>query len=171
MKRVILSFFALFCIVSSSKSETDFVNFELWNKHERTFYYATSNSLQEVITKQPTAIKEGKWVSKSLDTSRPSYLLLTEEMPKPGSLVTVYQFAPFKDMYVRIALPPEEKITKYLKKIFGKKHFEEQNYIFGPQTGPLLGARNITERGHSLSNNVTYKDINRLIFMWVGPQK
>lgn len=161
---------ALLLVTAYGNAETDFINFELWNKHDQDFYYTASNSLQDVLTKQPTVLKEGKWVSKSLDTSRPTFLLLSNEMPQPGTLVSIYQFAPFKDMYVRIALPPEEKITKYLKKIFGKKYFEENNYIFGPQTGPLLGARNITERGHSLANNVTYNDITRLIFMWVGEQ-
>lgn len=151
-------------------AHADFINFELWNKHIQTVYFALATSLDEVVKQPIQQLAAGKWVSQTLNTAKPTFLLISLEPVKKDSRVDVYEFKPFKDMYVRIALPPERTVIRFLKMILGIKYFEGPNYIFGPQTGPLLGARRVTERGHDLANNNTYDDITRHTAMYVGPE-
>lgn len=152
-----------------SQARADFINFELWNKHTQTAYYALSSSLDGVVRQPIENLAAGKWISRTLNTALPTFLLISMEPVKKGLPVDIYEFKPFKDMYVRIALLPERTITRFLKMILGIRYFEGSNYIFGPQSGPLLGARRITERGHDLGNNNTYEDITRHTSIYIGP--
>lgn len=167
MKNFSTAFVFLLSVISSVQA--DFINFELWNKHTQTTYYALGSSLDDVVRQPIQALAAGKWISRTLNTALPTFLLISMERVKKGSSVDVYEFKPFKDMYVRVALLPERTITRFLKMILGIRYFEGSNYIFGPQTGPLLGARRVTERGHDLGNNNTYEDITRHTSIYSGP--
>jgi len=91
-------------------------------------------------------------------------------MPQPGQLIDVYTIKPGKTLFIRVGLPAEkEKIKETIKNIFGKTSLEGDNYIFGPQTGPLIGfkgeglfsfdLKGISERKYSLKNNFEVDDV------------
>lgn len=158
-----------FVFLLGSLIKADFINFELWNKHTQNLNYAISDSLNGVLTSPIQTLSAGKWLPLTVNTAKPTFLLISLRPIIKGSLVDIYEFKPFKDIYVRVALLPERTLTRFLKMLFGIKYFQGTNYIFGPQTGPLLGARQLTERGYDLANNVTFDDITRYIRIYRGP--
>jgi len=159
MKRLILIIIStVFCAVSAAYA--DFINFELWNKHVQPLYYTVGNSMSQTMTKKPLLLRAGKWDSATIDTSRPTFILISmNHEPKKGQKVDVFEIKPGGTIYARVGLLPETKFTEFLKWLGRKKSIYTQHYIFGPQTGPLLGTRNITERGHDLKHNFKFDDI------------
>ena len=95
-------------------------------------------------------------------------------MPTPASRVDTYTIKPNKKIIIRVGLPVEkEKFKETLKNLFGKTSIQADGYIFGPQTGPLLGFKaaagifpldwsdTINERGLHLKGNLTKNDITK----------
>lgn len=136
-------------------------NFELWNKHNDSLYYAMGTDVQTVLKGPFTQLRGGKTVQSVIDNTVPTILALhIDTMPQVGQKVDVFTMAPGKTIYVRVNYLPEKKITQIAKNILGKRSYVLDNYIFGPQTGPLLGLiGNANERGLSLKDNVTKRDI------------
>ena len=147
-------------------------NFELWNKHTEPLYYSVSNSISEAQHKPLQELRAGKWTTaRTMDTSKPTVIAVAlGKMPQPGQLIDVYTIKPGKTLFIRVGLPAEkEKFKETIKKLFGKTSLEGNNYIFGPQTGPLIGfkgeglfsfdLKGVSERKYSLKNNFDVGDI------------
>lgn len=156
----------IFCIaIGASKSSIadGQPNFELWNKHDQPLYYSISNSQQEATRKPLSLVSAGKYTSSAIDTGKQTFLAIAVgNQPSHGNMIDVYAINPGKTIYVRVGLPAEkEKFKEIIKKVFGRTAHESKDYIFGPQTGPLLGFKGITEHNYSLSNNVKPQDITK----------
>ena len=136
-------------------------NFELWNKHREPLYYSISNSLKEASAKPLQVLRAGKWIAQTRTIHKPTFIALSlGKAPMPGQPIDIYALKPGKNLYIRIGLPAEkEKFKETIKNFLSRNSIEGDNYIFGPQVGPLLGFRGITERGYPLKNNVQKKDI------------
>ncbi len=148
-------------------------NFELWNKHIEPLYYSISNSISEAQHKPLQELRAGKWTQgKNMDISKPTVVAVAlGKMPQPGQLIDVYTIKPGKTLFIRVGLPAEkEKFKETIKKIFSKTSIDADGYIFGPQTGPLIGfkgeglfsfeTKGISERKYSLKNNFDKSDIS-----------
>ena len=134
--------------------------FELWNKHTQPIFFSYGSSAENAMKKSIQELRPGHYKVENFSTTTPTTLILSiGSRPKKGDMLDVYTFRPNKMIYVRVGLPKEEKFKETLKSITGKVSFENEGYIFGPQTGPLLGLRGITEHDYSLNNNVTLNDI------------
>ena len=134
--------------------------FELWNKHTQPIYFSYGSSVEHAMKKHMQELRSGHYKIENFSISSPTTLILSiGSRPKTGDMLDVYTFKPNKTIYVRVGLPKEDKFKETLKSITGKVSFENEGYIFGPQTGPLLGLKGITEHDYSLDNNVTYDDI------------
>lgn len=147
-------------------------NFELWNKHTQPLYYSISNSISEAQRKPLQELRPGKWTeAKSIDINKPTTIAIAlDKMPQPGQLMDVYTIKPGKTLFIRVGLPAEkEKLKETIKKLFNKTSLDADNYIFGPQTGPLIGfkgeglfsfeTKGLSERKYSLKNNFEKGDI------------
>jgi hypothetical protein len=139
-------------------------NFELWNKHEEPVYFSISNSVQEARKKPFEMIKPGKWApAKIIDTKMPTVLVIAVgKKPEPGQRIDIYTIKSGKTIYARVGLPAEkEKLKETLKEFLGRTSIEANGYIFGPQTGPLLGVKGVTEHGYPLKKNISKNDITK----------
>jgi hypothetical protein len=177
MKHIRNSFIAIFLAVSGFAfpliAEP---NFELWNKHNDPLYYSISNSAEEASHKKFEELRPGKWTqAKTIDTSKPTIIAIKlGKMPVAGDRIDTYTIKPNKKIIIRVGLPAEkEKFKETLKSLFGKTSIEANGYIFGPQTGPLLGfkaaegilpfdwGKTVNERGLALKGNLTKEDITK----------
>ncbi len=138
-------------------------NFELWNKHIQPVYYAIGTSKEEASKKPMQEIRPGTFLAETRDlTKLTSIALAVGKKPEAGQRIDVFTMLPNKNLYLRVGLPSEkEKLKETVKTIMGRKSLELTDYIFGPQTGPLLGFKGVTERGYPLKNNITQDDITR----------
>ena len=160
MKRFQL-YVIIFLIPSLSTAQP---NFELWNKHTQPVHYSVSNSIQEASSKPLELLAPGKWTAaKNIDINKQTVIAIApEKLPESGQRIDVYLIRPGKNIFVRYGLPPEkEKVKEIIKYLLRRTSIEANGYLFGPQTGPLLGFRGITEKGHSLKNNLSKKDITK----------
>ena len=152
------------------------INFELWNKHNDPVFFAYGKSTDEINHKKDfKEIRAGKWTQASLDTSKPTLIALKfGKAPTAGDRLDTFTIKPNKKIIIRVGLPAEkEKFKETLKSLFGKTAIEADGYIFGPQTGPLLGFKaasgispvdwsdTINERGLHLKGNLTKDDITK----------
>lgn len=155
------SYYFIFGIFFSIGVVAQQVNFELWNKHTEPIYFNIGNSMQEVSAKSLQLLRPGKWTHQFITTSSPTMLgIAIGTIPAPGQELDVYTIPPGKKIYLRVGLPPEkEKFKEKIKQLLHRDSIEANNYIFGPQVGPLLGFKGITERGHTLSGNLNKTDI------------
>lgn len=149
--------------LSVANAQSKEPNFELWNKRNEPLFYAIGSTKEEVRTQPFHELRAGKWVDQRRDLRKPTVIgLAINTQPKKGDQIDIFTLKPGKDLYLRVGLPSEkEKLKEKVKIILGKKSFEQAQYIFGPQTGPLLGVKGITERGYPLKNNVTASDISK----------
>ena len=111
-------------------------SFELWNKTDKSIWFAVSSKNTNVaeLSKKLEELGAGKYLSKTdLDITKYTQLLIMRD--RNAGSGTLYTFNPGKNIWVRLK---EEK---------GKA-------TFGPQTGPLMGFRGVTERGYPLDKNV-----------------
>ena len=154
---IFLNFFNL------SQSQVRVSNFELWNKHIEPLYYSISKSTQEASKKHFELLRPGKWIPKQVDISKPTvFAIALGKQPQPGQRIDIYTIPQGKTLYTRVGLPPEkEKFKEIIKDLFKRASIESDGYIFGPQVGPLLGFKGITERGYPLKDNFSKKDITK----------
>lgn len=150
-------------------------NFELWNKHNDPIYFAVGKSADDINRQQFKELRAGKWVQDSVDTSKPTILAFRfGKAPTSGDRLDTYTIKANKKLIMRIGLPAEkEKFKETLKSVFGKTSIAADGYIFGPQSGPLLGFKaasgvlpidwsdTINERGLHLKGNFTKDDITK----------
>ncbi len=150
-------------------------NFELWNKHNDPVYYALAHSADDINQTKFKELRPGKWIQDSIDTTRPTTIALKfGKAPTSGDRIDTYTIKPNKKIIIRVGLPAEkEKFKETLKSLFGKNSIAADGYIFGPQTGPLLGFKaasgilpvdwsdTINERGLHLKDNLTKDDITK----------
>ena len=149
-------------------------NFELWNKHTNPVYYSISNSIQEASVKPLELLQPGKWTPAiTVDINKPTVIaIVPDKLPDPGQRIDAYSIRPGKTIFVRYGLPPEkEKVKEIIKYLLRRTSIEANGYLFGPQTGPLLGFRGITEKGHSLKNNLSKKDITKDSIVYLPKNK
>lgn len=134
--------------------------FELWNKLKEPIYFSYGSSAENAMKKSIQELRPGHYKIEHFSITSPTTLILRIGFrPKNGDEVDVYTFRPNKKIYVRVGLPKEDKIKETIKEALGKKSFEREGYIFGPQIGPLLGIKGVTEHDYSLEDNVTLDDI------------
>ena len=144
MKRILIILIALACVQAQAartyKDIREIPNFEFWNKTANTLYFSIGDpeNNPESLALQP--LPSDNFYTAHLTISHPTYLLISDRPSQDAGVTWKYSIAPNKTMYVR------------MKQEGGK-------YIFGPQTGPWLGFLKKTERGYSLSNNVSSQDI------------
>lgn len=150
-------------LVSHSAQSQTTPNFELWNKHIQPVYYSIGLSKEEISKKPMQEIRPGKFVAATRDTTQPTVIALAVgKKPEAGQRIDVFTMNRDKNLYLRVGLPSEkEKLKETIKTFLGRKSLELQEYIFGPQTGPLLGFKGVTERGYPLQNNITQDDITK----------
>lgn len=162
---VLMGFLFIFPLINAQP------NFELWNKHTQPLYYSISNSIKEASTKPLQELRAGKWTAQTRNLSKPAFIALSlEKEPLPGKLLDTYALKSGKNLYLRVGLPAEkEKFKETIKNFLRRNSIEGDNYIFGPQVGPLLGFRGITERGYPLKNNVQKKDILKYSILYNPP--
>ena len=170
---IVTAFFALF---GSNFAHAVDGNFELWNKHIEPLYYNVGYTIDDINRSPFQELRPGKWTPAGYrETTRPTFVAVKfGQAPQAGERIDVYTLAPNKNLIIRVGLPAEkEKFKETLKSWFGKTSYVANNYIFGPQTGPLLGLRaseglfpfdwenSVNERGLNLQNNVTKDDITK----------
>lgn len=136
-------------------------NFELWNKHNDRLFYRIADSPSDAAQGTFTELRPGRRISATLDLTKPRAIgIKVGSAPIKGQTVDVYTFTTGKTLYLRLGLPPEkEKVKETIKALLSRTSIEADGYLFGPQTGPLLGFKGITEQGYSLKNNISKKDI------------
>lgn len=159
MKKIIL--FAV--LINSLHAMIAVPNFELWNKHIEPLYFKMADSPTAAAQGIYTEIRPGKRFTTSVDIGRPIAIGISRgKAPIKGDKVDVYTFGTGKTLYLRFGLPAEkEKIKETIKSFLSRTSIEGDGYIFGPQVGPLLGFKGVTEQGYSLKNNVTKKEIRK----------
>lgn len=145
---------ALYAVEQKKSAPKTTPNFEFWNKTEHPIYislgYAdpkTDKIIDDPLTHDFKKIEAGKWATEEdlgfkLDLNNKTllYIRASPEKPHKDDRLLAFRFKPHKTMYVR------------LKK-------EKNQYVFGTQTGPLLGLKGKTQRGYSLKNNPQPGDI------------
>jgi hypothetical protein len=159
MKKIIL-----FALLSNSLHALSAVpNFELWNKHIEPLYFKIADSPTAAAQGMYTEIRPGKRFTTNVDIAKPMAIGISRgKSPLKGDTVDVYTFGTGKTLYLRFGLPAEkEKIKETIKTFLSRTSIEGDGYIFGPQVGPLLGFKGVTEQGYPLKNNVTKKDIRK----------
>lgn len=175
MKLTIKSFITVGLLAFTGHIFSAEINFEFWNKHNDPVYYNVAHSMGDIQkTNNFKVIRPGKWVQDSIDLSKPTIIALKiNKQPASGDILDTYTIVPHKKLIIRIGLPAEkEKFKETLKSIFNKTSIEADGYIFGPQTGPLLGFRaasgiffdwgtTVNERGLLLNGNLTKDDITK----------
>ncbi|GMU18997.1 MAG: hypothetical protein AMXMBFR12_01890 [Candidatus Babeliales bacterium] len=159
MKKIIL--FTLFA--SSLQAQVQIPNFELWNKHIEPLYFKMADSPAAAVQGIYTEIRPGKRFTTNVDIAKPMAIGINlGKAPAKGDPVDVYTFGTGKTLYLRFGLPAEkEKFKETIKSLLSRTSIEADGYIFGPQVGPLLGFKRITEQGYPLKNNITKKDIRK----------
>lgn len=161
MKKIIL-----FALLSNNMHALLAVpNFELWNKHIEPLYFKMADSPTAAAQGMYTEIRPGKRFTTNIDITKPMAIGISRgKSPLKGDKVDVYTFGTGKTLYLRFGLPAEkEKIKETIKAFLSRTSIEGDGYIFGPQVGPLLGFKGVTEQGYPLKNNVTKKDIRKEI--------
>lgn len=138
-------------------------NFELWNKHIEPLYFKMADSPAAAAQGIYTEIRPGKRFTTNVDIAKPMAIGISRgKSPAKGDKVDVYTFATDKTLYLRFGLPAEkEKFKETIKAFLSRNSIEADGYIFGPQVGPLLGFKGVTEQGYPLKNNITKKDIRK----------
>ncbi len=138
-------------------------NFELWNKHIEPIYFNRADSPAAAARGQFTELRPGRRVPLTINIKKPTVIALKiGKMPVAGDRIDVYTLEPNKTLYIRVGLPPEkEKVKETIKAILSRTSIEADGYIFGPQVGPLLGFKGVTERGYPLKDNITKKGIRK----------
>ena len=138
-------------------------NFELWNKHIEPLYYHIADSPAAAGRGTFTELRPGKRLPLNIDLQKPVVIgVKIGKAPIAGDRIDVYTLVTGKTLYLRVGLPPEkEKIKETIKSFLSRTSIEADGYIFGPQVGPLLGFKGITEQRYSLKNNVNKKDIRK----------
>lgn len=144
-------------------AQTNLPNFELWNKHTEPLYYRMADSPSAAAKGHFTELRPGRRIASTLDIAKPIAIgIKIGKEPAAGDPIDVYTLATGKTLYLRIGLPPEkEKIKETIKELLSPTSIEADGYLFGPQVGPLLGFKGVTERGYPLKNNITKKDIRK----------
>lgn len=163
---------ATFSVLCSMQIVAD-PNFELWNKHIEPLYYNVAYTIDDINRSPFQELRPGKWTPAVFrENTRPTIIAFKlGRPPVKGETIDTYTINANKKMIIRIGLPAEkEKFKETLKSWFGKTSHEGDNYIVGPQTGPLLGFRAYegffpidwsnaaNERGLSLKGNFTKND-------------
>lgn len=152
-------------IIGSMHAQCKVPTFELWNKHNDPVYYRVADSPAAAAQGAFLELRPGKRVDTSLDLSRPHAIgIKLGTAPIPGDKIDVYTLATNKTLYLRVGLPAEkEKFKETIKQFLSRNSIEADGYIFGPQVGPLLGFKGVTEQGYSLKNNISTKDLRKEI--------
>lgn len=156
--------FALFILaVSTLSAHAQIPNFELWNKHIEPLYFKMADSSAAAAQGIYTEIRPGKRFTTNVDIAKPVAIgIKLGKAPIKGDPVDVYTFGTGKTLYLRFGLPAEkEKFKETIKSLLSRTSIEADEYIFGPQVGPLLGFKGVTEQGYPLKNNITKKDIRK----------
>lgn len=138
-------------------------NFELWNKHTEPLYFQMGDSPSAATQGIFTEIRPGKRFALNVDILKPMAIgVKLGKAPAKGDRVDVYTLGTGKTLYLRVGLPPEkEKFKETIKSFLSRTSIEADGYIFGPQVGPLLGFKGVTEQGYPLKNNITKNDIRK----------
>lgn len=160
MKRFLL----LFCFsIFSLAAQAPIPNFELWNKHTDPLYFQIGDSPTAAAQGTFTEIRPGKRFTLNVDLTKPRAIgIKLGKAPAKGDQIDVYTLGTGKTLYLRVGLPAEkEKFKETIKEFLSRNSIEANGYIFGPQVGPLLGFKGITEQGYSLKNNINKKDIRK----------
>ena len=154
---------ATFLAANICHAQTATPNFELWNKHTEPLYYHLADSPAAAAKGTFAELRPGKRTSLTVDLKKPMAMgIKIGKAPVAGDRIDVYTMATGKTLYLRVGLPAEkEKIKETIKDLLSRTSIEADGYIFGPQVGPLLGFKGVTEQGYSLKNNVTKKDIRK----------
>lgn len=181
MKLLKLTLFLCWCFSSVTllaSNQTN--NFEIYNKHTDKVYYSISHALEEAARNTDFKyIAPGKWQASYIDTSKPTVIAISlKQKPDPNQKIDAYVMPPKKTLYLRVGLPAEKEkyIKETLKSVMGRGYLEADGYIFGPQTGPLLGLTRQGERhkdpetgqefAYPLKNNIQAKDIKKITVMY-----
>lgn len=148
-------------IASASFSQPP--NFELWNKHTEPLYYRLADSPSAAARGAFTELRPGRRVASTINIRLPRAIgIKIGKAPVAGDPIDVYTLATGKTLYLRVGLPPEkEKLKETIKSLLSRTSIEADGYLFGPQVGPLLGFKGITEQGYSLKDNITKRDIRK----------
>lgn len=138
-------------------------NFQLWNKHIEPLFYRIANSPSAAAKGPYSQLRPGKRTASTIDLATPHVIgIKIGRAPVAGDVIDVYSLGTGKTLYLRVGLPPEkEKLKETIKAFLSRTSIEADGYIFGPQTGPLLGFKGITEYGYPLKNNINKKDIRK----------
>jgi hypothetical protein len=170
---ILIASLAVHGLIFASQPEA---NFEFWNKHNDPVYFAVGSSAEEINQKKEfKQLRPGTWTQATLDVSKPTVIALKfKEAPTAGDRLDTFTIKPNKKIIARVGLPAEkEKFKEQLKSLFGKTSIAADGYIFGPQTGPLLGFRaasgifpfassdTLNERGLHLKGNFTKDDVTK----------
>lgn len=159
MKKLVLFTF----ICGSLYAQSEIPNFELWNKHDESVYYHLANSPTAAAQGTFLELPRGRRVTLKLDLATPRAIgIKIGKAPAKGDKIDVYTLATNKTLYLRVGLPAEkEKFKETIKLFLSRNSIDADGYIFGPQVGPLLGFKGITERGYPLKNNISKNDIRK----------
>jgi hypothetical protein len=177
---ILIGLLAIHGLIFSSELEP---NFEFWNKHNNSVFFALGSSAEEINQKkQFKQLRPGTWVKATQDVSKPTIIALKfREAPKSGDHLDTYTIKPNKKIIARVGLPPEKgKLKEQLKSLIGKTSIASDGYIFGPQMGPLLGFRaaegifpfawrdTMNEHGLHLKGNFTKDDITKGFMIYLS---
>lgn len=159
MKKIIL--FAL--ITNFMYTQSAIPNFELWNKHTEPLYFQIGDSPTTAAQGIYTEIRPGKRFTSNVDIAKPMAIgIKLGKAPAKGDRVDIYTLGTGKTLYLRVGLPAEkEKFKETIKAFLSRNSIEADGYIFGPQVGPLLGFKGVTEQGYPLKNNITKNNIRK----------
>lgn len=159
MKKIAL----LASIIGSLHAQCTIPNFELWNKHNEPVYYHLADSAVAAARGAFEELRPGKRTTQTLDLSRPRAIAIKiGSAPTRGDKIDVYTLRTNKTLYLRVGLPAEkEKFKETIKQFLSRNSIEANGYIFGPQVGPLLGFKGVTEQGYPLKNNISKNDIQK----------
>lgn len=154
-----------FLILAASNLSAQCVipNFELWNKHTDPIFYRIGDSPSDAAHGTFTELRPGKRISATLDLTKPRAIgIKIGRAPVKSQTVDVYTLGTGKTLYLRVGLPVEkEKFKETIKSLLSRTSHEAEGYIFGPQVGPLLGFKGVTEQGYPLKNNISKNDIRK----------
>lgn len=155
----------LILAVSALQSQCVIPNFELWNKHIEPLYFKMADSPAAAAQGIFTEIRPGRRFTLNVDINKPMAIgIKLGKAPANGDKVDVYTLGTGKTLYLRVGLPAEkEKFKETIKSLLSRTSIEADGYIFGPQVGPLLGFKGVTEQGYPLKNNINKKDIRKEI--------
>ena len=159
MKKIILFAF----ITNFMHTQSAIPNFELWNKHTEPLYFHIGDSPIAAAQGIYTEIRPGKRFTSNVDIIKPMAIgIKIGKAPAKGDRVDIYTLGTGKTLYLRVGLPAEkEKFKETIKAFLSRNSIDADGYIFGPQVGPLLGFKGVTEQGYPLKNNITKNNIRK----------